>query len=81
MQVPKLGVESELQLLAYTTAMQDPSHVCDLYHSSWQRQILNPLNKARGGTHDLIVPSQIRFRWATTRTPKCSKQTLIQLYQ
>ena len=31
-EVPKLGVESELQLPAYTTtrAMQDLSHVCDL---------------------------------------------------
>ena len=39
MEVPRLGVESELQLLAYTTAtaMQDPSHVWDLHHSSQQR--------------------------------------------
>ena len=36
--VPRLRVESELQLLAYTTATatQDPSHVCDLYWSSQQ---------------------------------------------
>ena len=27
---PRLGVELELQLLAYTTAAQDPSRVCDL---------------------------------------------------
>ena len=35
-EVPRLGVELELQLLAYTTAtaMSDPSHVCDLLHSS-----------------------------------------------
>ena len=45
MEVPRLRVESELQLLA--TAMQDLSHICDLHHSSWQRQILNPLSKAR----------------------------------
>ena len=25
----------------------DPSCVCDPYHSSWQCQILNPLNEAR----------------------------------
>ena len=33
----RLGVESELQLSAYTTttAMQDLSCVCDLHHSSW----------------------------------------------
>ena len=34
--VPRLGVESELYKLAYTTvtAIQDLSHVCDLHHSS-----------------------------------------------
>ena len=33
MEVPRLGVKSELQLLAYTTAiaMPDTSRVCDLY--------------------------------------------------
>ena len=32
MEVPRLGVESELQLPAYATATatQNPSHVCDL---------------------------------------------------
>ena len=37
MEVPRLGVESELQLLVYTTftAMQDPSCIFDLHHSSW----------------------------------------------
>ena len=49
MEVPRLGVESELQLPAYiiATATQDPSCICDLYHSSQQRQILNPLSKAK----------------------------------
>ena len=49
MEVPRLGVESELQLPAYATAtaMQDLSHICDLYHSSWQRRIPNPLSEAR----------------------------------
>ena len=34
--VPRLGVESELWLLAYATATatRDPSCVCDLHHSS-----------------------------------------------
>ena len=33
MEVPRLGVKSELQLLAYTTAIAtpDPSGVCDLH--------------------------------------------------
>ena len=49
MEVPRLGIKLELQLLAYATAtaMQDPSYICDLYHSSWQRQILSPLSEAR----------------------------------
>ena len=44
------GAQSELQLLVYTTAtatLWDLSHVCDLHHSSQQRQILNPLSEAR----------------------------------
>ena len=45
MEVPRLGVELELGLLAYATAtaMPDPSGICDLHHSSWQRWVLNPL--------------------------------------
>ena len=52
MEVPRLGVESELQLLARTTvtATQDPSHVCNLHHNSWQHWILNPLSEARDQT-------------------------------
>ena len=49
MEVPRPGVQSELQLPAYVTATAtpDPSCVCDLLHSSQQRQILNP--QARPG--------------------------------
>ena len=49
MEVPRLGVKSEIQLLVYTTGtvMKDLRLVCDLYHSSWQCQILNPLIEAR----------------------------------
>ena len=42
MEVPRLGVELELQLPAYTTATPDPSCICDLHYSSWQHWILNP---------------------------------------
>jgi len=61
MEASRLGVESDLQLLAYTTATatQDPSHVCDLHHSSQQCQILNPLSKARDPTCVLMDASQI----------------------
>ena len=52
MEVPTLGVESELYLMAYTTAtaMSDLSHLCNLYHSSWQHQILKALSKDRDQT-------------------------------
>ena len=44
-----LGVESELQLLANTTATAtlDLSCTCDLHCSLWQCKILNPLGEAR----------------------------------
>ena len=71
MEVPRLGVESKLQLPAYTTttAMQDLSHVYNLHHSSWQCWILNPLSEARDWTRNLMVPSRIRFHCTTTGTP------------
>ena len=34
--------------------------ICNLHHSSRQRQILNPRSKARDRTLNLMVPSQIR---------------------
>ena len=61
MEVPRLGVELELQLLSYTIAIakQDPSCVCDLPHSSQQCWILNPLSEATDQTCNLMVTSQI----------------------
>ena len=52
MEVPRLRVQSELQLPAYSTAtaVQDPSYVCDLHHSLWQHRILNPLSEAKDRT-------------------------------
>ena len=51
MEVPGLGVESELQLPAYTTVTatttQDPSLICNLHGSSWQRWLSNPESEAR----------------------------------
>ena len=49
MDVPRLGVELELQLLPYATATatQDLSRIRDLHHRSRQCQLLNPLIKAR----------------------------------
>ena len=70
-EIPRLGVQSELQLPAYTTATatQDPSHFCNLHHSSQQCQSLNPLCEARDQTCNLIVPRRIRFHCATVGTP------------
>ena len=61
MHVPRLGVDLELQLLAYTTATAalDLRLICNLHHSSWQCQILPPLSKARARTRNLMVPSQV----------------------
>ena len=52
MEVPRLRVELELQLLAHTmaTATQDLNRICGLHHSSRQHQILNPLSGARNQT-------------------------------
>ena len=61
MEVPRLGIKSELQLQAYTTATQDPSHICDLYRSSWQHQVYNPLSAARDRTCILVDTSWICF--------------------
>ena len=51
MEVPRLEVKSDLQLLVYTTAIatRDLSHVCNLYHSSWQHWIPNPPTKRGQG--------------------------------
>ena len=60
MEVPRIGVESELQLLAYTTATatQDLSHVCNLHHSSWQRRMLNLLSGPKDRAHILMVSAE-----------------------
>ena len=70
MAVPRLGVESELQLPAYTTATQDPRGLCCLHHSSWQLGIPHPLGKARDGTGILLDTNWIRFRCSATQTPQ-----------
>ena len=51
----------ELQLPAYATAtaIWDPSHVCNLHHSSRQCWFLNPLTKARDRTRILMDTSWV----------------------
>ena len=68
MEVPRLGVESELQSPAYTiaTVTWDQSHICGLHHSSQQYQILN---QRINGTCILMDTSQMRYHCATTGIP------------
>ena len=49
MEVPRLRVKLEPQLLVFITARATPdlSCICDLHHSSRQCQVLTPLNEAR----------------------------------
>ena len=69
MGILRLGVKSELHLPAYTTATATsvPSCICDLRHSSRQRQILNPLNEARDQTRIRDIVGFL-ICWATTGT-------------
>ena len=63
MEVPRLVVESKLQLPAYTTAIAgpDPSHICDLHLSSARSNArsFNLLIKARDWTCILMDTSWI----------------------
>ena len=72
MEVPRLGVESDLQLPATVTAIatQYLSRVCNLLHSSWQHQISYPLSKARDRTCILMGTGQIRFCCTITGIPQ-----------
>ena len=64
MDVPRIGVKSELQLLAYTTATAtwDLSCVCNLHYSSRQSWILNPLSEAKDGTIILMDSVWVPYR-------------------
>ena len=61
MEVPRLGVQLELQLPGCTTATVtwDPSRIFGVHHSSWQCWVLNPLSKARDQTCNLMFSSRI----------------------
>ena len=69
MEVPSLGVQSGMRLLA--TATRDPSRVWDLHHSSRPCWILNPLSEARDWTRVFMETSQIRFHCTITGTCLC----------
>ena len=71
MERPRLWGQNAATAAGYTTATatRDPTRIYDLYHSSWQLQILNPLIQARDQTHVLVNTSRICFCCATTGTP------------
>ena len=92
MEIPSLGVESELQLPAYATGMatQDPSHICDLHCSLWQWWILNPLSETRDRTHVLMDTSRVlnplshnrdSKRWLFLKTVLITCQKQLNKYQ
>ena len=66
MEVPGVGVESELQLLVYTmaTATQDLRCIHDPHHSLW------PLREARDQTHIIMDTGQIHFHCTIMGTPR-----------
>ena len=69
MEVPRLGVQSELQLTAYTTA----TAMCDLsciWDSSEKCQVPDPMSEARDQTHIFMYTRWICFCYATTGTPQ-----------
>ena len=64
MDLPRLGLELQLHLPAYTiaTAMPDPSSICDSNPSSQQCQILSSLSEASYQTDILMDASQVCYR-------------------
>ena len=56
MEIPGVGVQSELQWLAYITAMAtwDVSRICDLHPAHSNTGSFNPLSEARDRTHILM---------------------------
>ena len=70
MEVPRLGVESELELPAYTTVTGtwDLSCLYDLHNSSPQHQILKQVIKARDRTCIFMDTSGISFHHAIIET-------------
>ena len=71
MEVPRISIELELQLIADTTATvtRDLSHICDLHHGSQQHRIADPLSEARVRTRILMDTCRVCFRCGAMATP------------
>ena len=66
------GSQARGLIWAVVAGLCQSHSICDLHHSSRQRQILIPLSKARDQTRNLKIPSWIRFRYAMMGTPTTS---------
>ena len=66
MEVPRLKVQSELQLPAQATASRIPS--ASVTYTTSHRNTRSLTHQARDQTHNFMVPSRIHFRWARTGT-------------
>ena len=58
--------------------MPDQSHICDLYHSSPQHWIPDPLSEARDQTHILMDTIRICYHWVWRELQK-KKNFLIEI--
>ena len=52
------------------TAVRGLSRICDLRHSSWQRQILNPVSEARDGTRIFMDSGPFHYQRAIRGSPR-----------
>ena len=73
LEVPRLGVEPELQLPAMATAtaiaMPDPSNICNLYLQLTVMPIVKLLSEARDQTCILMDTIWVCYCWITMGTP------------
>ena len=72
MEVPRIEIESELQLSAYATAIatQDLSHLCNLHHKLMAMLDPYPLSKARDQTHIFMDTSWLMSTAPHLEIPK-----------
>ena len=63
MEVPRLGVESELQLSAYTTATAQGVQAASATYTTVHRNArsINPLSKASDQTHVLMDTIRVHY--------------------